>query len=42
MDNVRTLDNNMEPAIIIRNTQQKDVSQIVALQKESFPDVVEG
>jgi ribosomal protein S18 acetylase RimI-like enzyme len=42
MDNVRTLDNNMQPAIIIRNTQQKDVSQIVALQKESFPDVAAG
>ena len=41
MDSVRTLDN-MPPAIIIRNTQQKDISQIVALQKESFPDVAQG
>jgi GNAT superfamily N-acetyltransferase len=41
MDSVRILDN-MRPAIIIRNTQEKDISQIIALQKESFPDVAAG
>jgi ribosomal protein S18 acetylase RimI-like enzyme len=35
MDSVRQ-------AIIIRNIQKNDVSQIVALQKESFPDVAAG
>jgi ribosomal protein S18 acetylase RimI-like enzyme len=41
MDSVRILDNT-RPAIIIRNIQQKDIPQIVALQKESFPDIAAG
>jgi ribosomal protein S18 acetylase RimI-like enzyme len=41
MHSVRIL-NSIRPAIIIRNAQQKDISQIVALQKDSFPDVAAG
>ena len=41
MHSVRIL-NSVRPAIIIRNAQQKDISQIVALQKDSFPDVAAG
>ena len=41
LDSVRILDN-LRPAIIIRNTQQEDIPEIVALQKKSFPDVAAG